>query len=44
MMTVILIWMGAIQVFNGNLTVGALIAFQMLAGRVTSPLVRTGWA
>ena len=40
MMTVILIWMGASQVFSGELTVGSLIAFQMLAGRVTSPLVR----
>ncbi|MDK9708045.1 MAG: ABC transporter transmembrane domain-containing protein [Desulforhopalus sp.] len=40
MMTVILVWMGASQVFDGTLTVGALIAFQMLAGRVTSPLVR----
>ncbi len=40
LMTVILIWMGASQVFDGTLTVGALIAFQMLAGRVTSPLVR----
>ncbi len=40
LMTIILIWVGASQVFNGTLTVGALIAFQMLAGRVTSPLVR----
>lgn len=40
LMTVILIWMGASLVFDGTLTVGALIAFQMLAGRVTSPLVR----
>lgn len=40
LMTIILIWMGANQVFNGTLTIGALIAFQMLAGRVTSPLVR----
>ncbi|MGB3210144.1 MAG: peptidase domain-containing ABC transporter [Desulforhopalus sp.] len=40
LMTVMLIWIGANQVFNGSLTVGALIAFQMLAGRVTSPLVR----
>ena len=40
MMTVILIWMGASLVFDGSITVGALIAFQMLAGRVTSPLVR----
>ena len=39
-MTVILIWVGAGLVFEGSLTVGALIAFQMLAGRVTSPLVR----
>jgi ATP-binding cassette, subfamily B, bacterial HlyB/CyaB len=40
LMTVILIWLGASQVFDRTLTVGALIAFQMLAGRVTSPLVR----
>jgi ATP-binding cassette subfamily B protein len=40
LMTVILIWVGASQVFSGSLTIGALIAFQMLAGRVTSPLVR----
>jgi ATP-binding cassette subfamily B protein len=40
LMTIILIWVGASQVFDGTLTVGALIAFQMLAGRVTSPLVR----
>lgn len=39
-MTVILIWLGASKVFDGSMTVGALIAFQMLAGRVTSPLVR----
>ncbi len=40
LMTIILIWIGASQVFNGSMSVGALIAFQMLAGRVTSPLVR----
>ena len=40
LMTVILVWMGASLVFDGTLTVGALIAFQMLAGRVTAPLVR----
>lgn len=39
-MTITLIWLGASQVFNGAITVGALIAFQMLASRVTSPLVR----
>ncbi len=40
LMTVVLIWVGASHVFSGVMTVGALIAFQMLAGRVTSPLVR----
>lgn len=40
LMVVVLIWIGASQVFTGVLTVGSLIAFQMLAGRVTSPLVR----
>ncbi len=40
LMTVVIIWMGAGQVFDGTMTVGALIAFQMLAGRVTSPLIR----
>jgi len=40
LMIVLLIWLGASQVFSGAITVGALIAFQMLAGRVTSPLVR----
>ncbi len=40
LMTVVIIWMGASQVFDGSMTVGALIAFQMLAGRVTSPLIR----
>lgn len=40
LMVVVLIWVGASQVFGGRMTVGALIAFQMLAGRVTSPLVR----
>ena len=39
-MNIAVIWMGALMVFHGDLTVGALIAFQMLAGRVTSPLVR----
>jgi subfamily B ATP-binding cassette protein HlyB/CyaB len=40
LMVVVLIWVGASQVFSGAMTVGALIAFQMLASRVTSPLVR----
>lgn len=33
-------WIGVYLVFDGGLTVGALIAFQMLAGRVTQPLVQ----
>lgn len=33
-------WIGVYLVFDGSLTVGALIAFQMLAGRVTQPLVQ----
>lgn len=40
LMTIVIIWMGANLVFSGTMTVGALIAFQLLAGRVTSPLVR----
>lgn len=39
LMSVCLIWAGAMAVFDGDLTVGALIAFNMLAGRVTGPLV-----
>ena len=40
LMTVAIIWLGATMVFRGDITVGALIAFQMLAGRVTGPLVK----
>ncbi len=39
-MTVCVIWIGAYLVFEHQLTMGALIAFQMLAGRVTGPLVK----
>ena len=39
-MFVAIIWIGAQSVFEGTLSVGALIAFQMLSGRVTAPLVR----
>lgn len=39
LMSVCIIWVGAMTVFDGELTVGALIAFNMLAGRVTGPLV-----
>ncbi|MDX7952119.1 peptidase domain-containing ABC transporter [Lichenihabitans sp. Uapishka_5] len=31
---------GAIEVFNGSLTLGTLIAFNMVSGRVTGPLVQ----
>lgn len=39
LMFIAIIWIGALAVFDGNLTVGKLIAFQMLSGRVTGPLV-----
>ena len=38
-MMVAIIVVGALFVIGGAMTVGALIAFQMLAGRVTSPLL-----
>ena len=40
LMTVMVIWLGANLVFKGQLTVGSLVAFQMIAGRVTGPLVQ----
>ncbi len=40
MMTICVIWVGAHMVFEHTLSIGALIAFQMLAGRVTGPLVK----
>lgn len=40
LMTVAIVWVGAESVFNESLTVGELVAFQMLAGRVSSPLVQ----
>lgn len=39
LMGICIIWVGALAVFDGELTIGALIAFNMLAGRVTGPLV-----
>lgn len=39
-MTVSIIWIGALAVFDQEMSVGALIAFQMLSGRVTAPLVK----
>ncbi len=38
--TVAILWIGAYQVMNGALSIGQLIAFNMLAGRVTGPLMR----
>jgi subfamily B ATP-binding cassette protein HlyB/CyaB len=40
LMTVAVIAFGAQAVFDGHLSIGALIAFQMLAARVTGPLVQ----
>ncbi|HJU99405.1 MAG TPA: peptidase domain-containing ABC transporter [Burkholderiaceae bacterium] len=39
LLPVTLIIVGAADVFTGTLSVGALIAFQMLSGRVTQPLI-----
>ena len=39
LMGVVLIWVGVTLVFDNTLTVGALIAFNMLSQRVSSPLV-----
>jgi len=38
--TVAILWLGAYQVIDGALTVGGLIAFNMLAGRVSQPVMR----
>lgn len=38
--TVAIMWMGAKLVIAGELTVGELIAFNMLAGQVSSPILR----
>jgi ATP-binding cassette subfamily B protein len=40
MMTLGIISLGALDVFNGEMTIGALVAFNMLAGRVSGPLVQ----
>ncbi len=40
LMTVAIIWFGAKMVFDRTLSVGELIAFQMISGRVTGPLVQ----
>lgn len=38
--TVLILWMGAKLVITGALTVGMLIAFNMIAGRVSAPILR----
>ncbi len=39
-MTVLILWLGATLVIDGALSVGQLIAFNMLAGRVSGPILR----
>lgn len=38
--TIAIIWVGAYLVMNGKLTIGQLVAFNMLAGRVSGPVLR----
>lgn len=40
LVTVATLWLGARLVIDGQLTVGQLIAFNMLAGRVSQPIIR----
>lgn len=40
LVTALIMWIGATQVIDGKLTVGELIAFNMLAGQVSSPILR----
>lgn len=40
LLTLAIPWLGSDLVFNGVMSVGALVAFNMLAGRVSGPLVR----
>ncbi|MGN6549927.1 MAG: peptidase domain-containing ABC transporter [Pararhizobium sp.] len=40
LMSVAIIGLGALDVFDGAMTIGALVAFNMLAGRVSGPLVQ----
>jgi ATP-binding cassette subfamily B protein len=40
LMSVAIVGFGALSVFDGDLTIGALVAFNMLAGRVSGPLVQ----
>ncbi|HEB87768.1 MAG TPA: type I secretion system permease/ATPase [Gammaproteobacteria bacterium] len=38
--TILILWVGATLVMKGELSIGQLIAFNMLAGRVSGPLLR----
>jgi subfamily B ATP-binding cassette protein HlyB/CyaB len=38
--TVLILWIGAHLAMNNQLTIGQLVAFNMLAGRVTGPIMR----
>jgi subfamily B ATP-binding cassette protein HlyB/CyaB len=38
--TVLIIWFGAHQVMEGELTVGQLVAFNMIAGRISGPILK----
>ncbi|MEO6382614.1 MAG: peptidase domain-containing ABC transporter, partial [Nitrobacter sp.] len=40
LLTLGIIALGALDVFSGEMTIGALVAFNMLAGRVSGPLVQ----
>jgi len=40
LMGVAIVGFGALAVFEGNMSIGALVAFNMLAGRVSGPLVQ----
>jgi subfamily B ATP-binding cassette protein HlyB/CyaB len=38
--TLLIIWLGASEVMEGDMTVGQLIAFNMLAGRISGPIIK----
>ncbi len=38
--TVLILWLGAEAVMEGSMSIGALVAFNMMAGRVASPILR----
>jgi subfamily B ATP-binding cassette protein HlyB/CyaB len=40
LVTVAILWLGALQVIDGAMTVGGLVAFNMLAGRLSQPVLR----